>query len=336
MIGVALLVFAASAGGNHYEAGISRFRANDCPAALAEFAESERAAENGPELALYRGICLAKTGQWDAAAPILRSWASSHSADARVWYWLAQTELYRKRFPEAKDAITRAIAYDPTSANAFRTLGEIGLQLKSYDDAYRAWIKANKLNPGDARTTYYIGRLFFEAEFWDQSASWLRRTLSLDPRHFAAMTYLALCAERLDMPDTATQLYLNAIRESKAQNSPFPWAFLSYGKLLRQTGRDREAQAVFEEGARLCPEAHLLTALGQMLASADQHQRAEEMLRRATEMDPSIPDAHYRLAMLLRASGHAAEAQSEMQKFQDAKEAAERNKVLIQAVRKEP
>ena len=195
-------------------------------------------------------------------------------------------------------------------------------------------VEANKLNPRDARTTYYIGRLFFEAEFLDDAAVWLRRTLALDPHHFAAMTYLAMCAERLNMQDTATATLYHAIRESKEQRTPFAWAFLNYGKLLRQNGRDGSARDLRGGAAKLCPEAHLLTALGQMLASADQRERAVQVLRSATEMDPSIPDAHYRLALLYRLSGRTDEAQVETRRFQETKAVEERDKVKIQAIRK--
>ena len=72
-----------------------------------------------------------------------------------------------------------------------------------------------------------------------------------------------------------------------------------------------------------------------MLSANDQaQQRAEKVLRQAIEMDPTLPDAHYRLAMLLRLDGRTAEAQAEMEKFQAAKDAEERNKNKVQAIRK--
>lgn len=332
---VVLCAAALAADTPHYDSALSLYRSNQCERALHEFDLSESAGENAPERPFYQGACLAKTAQWDRASARLRPWAALHPEEFRGWYWLAQAELYGKRFPAAREAILRAIALDNQSASAQRTLGEIELQLNNYDAAYRAWVAANKLDPTDARTTYYIGRLFFEADFPNEAAQWLRRTLTIAPHHFAAMTYLAMCAERLNMQDTAIELYVNAVRESKEQKSPHPWAFLNYAKMLRQLGRDAEALALLEEGEKLCPEAHLLTQLGLMLASS-QPARAEAVLRRAIAMDGSIPDAHYRLAMMLRSSGRTDEARAEMQRFQDAKAAEERNKVTIQAVRKQP
>ena len=57
-----------------------------------------------------------------------------------------------------------------------------------------------------------------------------------------------------------------------------------------------------EESEKLCPSAEVLSLLGQMLPK-EEPARAEGLLRRAVEMSPGIPEAHYRLALLLRAKG---------------------------------
>lgn len=325
---------ALAAGRENFEAGLSLYRTGDCAGALRSFDASEKAAEQAPERRFYKGVCLAKQGDWARAEEQLAPYAKANETEARAWYWLAQAQLYQKRFEEALRSITRSTALDSNSSDAFRTLGEVDLELKDYDGAYHAWLTANKRNPADPRTTYYLGRLFFEADFFNEAAAWLRKTLNLAPDHYAAMTYLALCAERLNMENAAVDLYRAAIQESKKQKKPYPWAYVNLAKLLRQFGRDEEALAILQESERLCPEAHGLTVLGQMLAATNQNDRAEAVLRRAIAMDTSIPDAHYRLALLLRTSGRTAEAQTEMQKFQETKQTEEKNKVKINAVRK--
>jgi len=195
------------------------------------------------------------------------------------------------------------------------------------------WLKANQLDPQNVQTTYYLGRMFFEADFWDEAAAWFRQALKADPHHVPAMTYLGMCAKRLNMEKAAFDLYEAAIRESKEQKKPYSWAFLNYAKLLRQSGKEQLAIAALSEAERLCPEAHVLTALGQML-SATKPEDAMALLRRAIATDASIPDAHYRLALLLAKFGQAAEAHAEMQRFQEAKAEEERNKVNIAAIRR--
>ena len=332
---LAVTPFLQGADTPRFDAGISLYNAGKYDEALREFSASEKEHEQQPGRLFYQGVCLAKQGAWTAAASYLDRYTQSSAADARGWFWLAQSQLYSKQFGESKTAIQRAIELDSKSAGNYRTLGEIELELKNYDAAYRAWVKANQLDPQDARTTYYIGRLFFEADFLNEAAAWFRETLKIAPKHFAAMTYLGMCAERLNMEKTAGELYAAAIHESKNQGKPFSWAFLSYAALLRQRGKEQEAFGILEEAEKICPEAHLLTLLGQMLAAANQPARAETVVRRAIDMDPAISGAHYRLALLLRARGQAAEAHAEMQKFQQAKEAEERNKLKVQAIRKE-
>jgi tetratricopeptide (TPR) repeat protein len=332
----ALLVLAvgSAADSPKFDAGMVLYRAGNCAAALEQFEASEKAAEPAAGRSLYQGICLAKQNNWAAAAAHLVPYTAIHAADAKGWYWLAQSHLYGRDFERAKGEIERAIQLDGQSADNYRTLGEIELERKNYQAAYSAWIKSNQLAPGDARTTYYLGRLFFEADFLEEAAAWLRQTLKAEPHHFAAMTYLGMCAERLGMEKTAIDLYVAAIRESKEQKKPYSWAFLSYAKLLRQSGDEQKAVAALVEAERLCPEAHALTQLGQIL-SASEPARAVTVLRRAIAMDSSIPDAHYRLSLLLQKEGQTAEAQSEMKNFQAAKAAEERNKISVQAVRKD-
>jgi tetratricopeptide (TPR) repeat protein len=328
------LLCAQAAESPRFDAGLTLYKATDCDGALREWETSEKSAEPALERPFYQGVCLAKQGKWNLAADRLAPYTESHRGDARGWHWLAKAELYRKNFAEAHAAIERAIGLDNKSAEAYRTLGEIELELKNNDAAYHAWLTANKLEPKDARTTYYLGRLFFEAEFFNEAAAWFRETLQSAPTDFAAMTYLAMCGERLNFQDTSIELYRAAIGISKQQHKPYPWAFLSLAKLLRQLGRDQEALAFLEEAERICPEPNILTALGQMLAGADQPARAEAALRRAIQMDASIPDAHYRLALLLQADGRTTESRAEMQEFHRSKATQEQNKNKIQALRK--
>ena len=331
----ALLVLALDAASDSpkFDAAMVLYRAGNCGAALEQFAASEKATEAAAERNLYQGICFAKQNNWAAAAAHLASYTAAHQEDAKGWYWLAQSHLYSRDFETAKREIERAIQFDK-SADNYRTLGEIELERKDYQAAYSAWIQANQLIPGDARTTYYLGRLFFEADFLDEAAAWLRQTLKAEPHHFAAMTYLGMCAERLGMEKTANDLYVAAIRESKEQKKPYSWAFLSYAKLLRQNGDEPKAVATLVEAEELCPEAHALTQLGQILA-ATEPARAVAVLRRAIAMDASIPDAHYRLSLLLQKEGQKAEAQLEMQTFRETKAAEEQNKASVQAVRRD-
>ena len=190
------------------------------------------------------------------------------------------------------------------------------MELKDYDGAYHAWLKAAELNAKDEKTAYYLGRLFFEADLPNEAAAWLRKALALSPDDFAAMTYLGLSAEALGYDDTALGLYRNAVYESNSAKKPYSWAYLSLGKLLVKRGERNEAIRVLQEARRKCPEAHALALLGELLGNSAE---AEAVLREAVALDAHVSQAHYRLALLLKAKGKSDEAREEMEKFQAAK-----------------
>jgi tetratricopeptide (TPR) repeat protein len=248
-------------------------------------------------------------------------------------YDLGSKQFAERRFDQARANFERAIQLDQFFAAAFRGLGLADLAVQDYEGAYHAWLKAVELNPQDEKSKYCLGRLFYDANFPNESAAWLRQALELNPNDYEAMTYLGLAAEALGFDDTAAQLYRKAIAVSEAQQKPYSWAFLSMGNYLKKHGEDSQALKVLEQGAAKCPEAHELAALGELLAAQGQTRRAEEVLRRAISLDANVSEVHYRLSLLLKSAGRSEEAKAEMLKFQETK--VEENKApKIMALRK--
>jgi tetratricopeptide (TPR) repeat protein len=245
--------------------------------------------------------------------------ASQVTGPAHSFYEQGSKSFLARDFARAKDAYTKAIAADPNYADAYRALGMTSTELKDFNGAYRAWLKAVDLNPKDERSKYFLGRLFYEADFPNEGAAWLREALQLSPDDFEATTYLGLCAEALSLDPTAGELYRKAIALSKTQNKPYSWAYVSYGKYLKKHGDDKSAIAILEEGVRLCPEAHELAALGDLLATHGDDKRAEGLLRQAIALNPGLSQAHYRLGLLLKSMGRLDESKAEMTKFQETK-----------------
>jgi tetratricopeptide (TPR) repeat protein len=252
---------------------------------------------------------------------------------AKDWYSLGLAQFSQRDFKAAKASFERAISLDNRFADAYKGRGLAQLELQDYDGAYHSWIEASELNPKDAKTKYYLGRVFYEADFPNEAAAWLRQCLELTPKDYAAMTYLGLSAEALSYDDVAEKLYENAIFESRAAHAPYSWAFLSLGKLLQKRGENDNALTILEQGEKECPEAHELAVLGHLLASRNQQTRAEQVLKRAVDMDPGLAEAHYRLALLFQTQGKKAEADREMSLFQKVK-AEEKQTPKILALRK--
>ena len=270
------------------------------------------------------------------AQPLLAlalAYSSLSAQTARDFYNTGSKQFLQHQFDAARNSFTRAIELNPSYAESYRGLGMTELELKDYQAAYRAWLKAVELNPKDEKSKYFLGRLFYEADLPNEGAAWLRQALELAPDDYEATTYLGLCAEALGFDDTAVALYRKAMADSKAQKKPYSWAFLSLGNFHKKHGDENQAMQVLEEGAQRCPEAHELAALGELLSTHNQPQRAEAILRQAIALDPSLSGPHYRLGLLLKSTGRLDEAKSEMARFQETKEQEDKHPKII-ALRK--
>jgi tetratricopeptide (TPR) repeat protein len=318
---------------HHFDQGRALYNQQHYREALQELRASQAAHEPVDALPLYTAMCEEQLEHWSEASAELSPYLAGHPSDSQAWYWLGNAQLMQRQFTAARHSFQRAIALNQLYEDGFRGLGLAQFELKDYDGAYHSWLKAAGLNEKDEKVKYYLGRLFYEADFANQAAAWLRQALALNPKDYEAMTYLALSAEVLNFQDTAQQLYRAAIDTSTSQGKPYAWAYLSLANLLRKRGNDDEALAILEEGAKKCPEAHELTKLGELLASHNRKPEAEQVLRRAVALDPSLSEAHYRLALLLKSSGDDAGSNAQMEAFRKAK-AQESSRPKIMAIRR--
>ena len=238
---------------------------------------------------------------------------------AQEWLAKGQEQFSVHNFAAARESFQQAIKIDERNFVAYRALGLSELELRDYNAAYRAWLKASELNKDDTRTKYYLGRLFYEADLPNEAAAWLRQVVTASPDDYAALTYLGLSAEALGLEDTAGDLYRRAVEASNQAHKPYSWAYLALGNLMVKRGEDSQARKLFTEAAQRCPEAHLLAALGDLLVKAGEKPLAKSVLRQAIALDSDLSRAHYRLALLLKSEGKEEESKHEMGLFQKAK-----------------
>lgn len=131
-----------------------------------------------------------------------------------------------------------------------------------------------------------------------------------------------------------------AEREYKAALTANPFDAKSECRLGEIAAKRNEAQAAYAHYARaleLQPndlDANL--GLARALISLKQPDKAEPVLKRAVQIDPTHAIAHYRLAALYRSAGRSEEARSELADFQKYKEMKERLKQIYSEMRLKP
>jgi tetratricopeptide (TPR) repeat protein len=110
--------------------------------------------------------------------------------------------------------------------------------------------------------------------------------LKIDPNHVQSLAYLGDIALKEDKPEEALTYLQKAVRQRK----DIRVAYLDLGAALMQLKRYPEAQTA---------------------------------LQRAIELDPTQPDAHFRLGRLYQAMGNKEKAQVEFAKVQQLHEKAD-------------
>jgi Tfp pilus assembly protein PilF len=76
--------------------------------------------------------------------------------------------------------------------------------------------------------------------------------------------------------------------------------------------------------------------LAKELVQMNQPEKAEALLTRALQMDPSSAVAHYRLSTLYRQTGRSADAKRELEEYQKYKDMKEKLRDIYHEMRIEP
>ena len=109
-------------------------------------------------------------------------------------------------------------------------------------------------------------------------------------------TYFLSGMTSLDMADSSAAL--SAIDQSLKIDSLYPPALEMKGRLLRDSGNYAEALVFLERAAIQSPDnVDMLTDLGICLIGLSDYERAEDVLSRSLELDPSDWQANYNLGL---------------------------------------
>jgi tetratricopeptide (TPR) repeat protein len=105
------------------------------------------------------------------------------------------------------------------------------------------------------------------------------------------------------------------------------------GEIAAERGDQKEAFEYYSRAVQLQPidaEANIDLA---KLISMNQPEKAEALLQRALELDPTIAVAHYRLSILYRNAGRTADAQHELEAYRKYKQMKEKLRGVYREMR---
>ena len=212
----------------------------------------------------------------DAAAQLQR--ASSQQPDnTELRFKLAQSYLWSQQYEAAKREFQFLLKQNPDSAPVHMLLGEVldaAGHQEQATEELEAAVKASSVEP---EAHFGLGYLYWKQKRYEEARREFQAELANQPEHVQALTYLA---------------------DSEMH-----------------AGDEAAAEPHLRRALALDPKTRLAQLdLGIVLAGRQEWEQAAAQFREAIRLDPSKPDAHYRLGRVWLSLGREAEANDEFAK----------------------
>lgn len=224
------------------------------------------------------------------------------------------------------DWLNTAICYkkaekiSPLDVSSRFTLAMAYLKLNQPSWAIPELKKLVKEQPDNALYIYWLGRIDYDAQKYDQALIKLRKAVELDPTMIRAYDNLGLTYEHLSDNEAAIKSYRTAIELNRKQTNPSPWPFLNLAILLIGKNELSETEILLREAQRYdakLPQIHY--NLGQILEKQNKSTEAKEALLQAITLDQNYAEPHYTLSRIYQKQGEKLKAKEELELFQKLK-----------------
>jgi Flp pilus assembly protein TadD/predicted AlkP superfamily phosphohydrolase/phosphomutase len=305
-----------SAGGSNSESVTARNNAGVALLAEGRFAEAEQeflagleVSPGSPMLTLNLGLALRLQGREDDAIDRFRQ-ALDYPATLRMaGHLLAQLLLRRGELDEAQALLGRVLEREPAAADVRNTLGQLLERRGQVAEATREYARAVEFDPNAAMPRNNLGNLARRRGDLQTAERWYLQAIDADPYFMGAYNNLALVYQDRGEMGKARDLYARAV--AKAPNN---------AELLNNLGSWYYAQGEFGEARKYWSQSAAadpgypspLNNLAGLEINAQRYVEAEQLLRRALELDADYGDARINLALALSAHGDLDSARDQL------------------------
>ncbi|HEX4808141.1 MAG TPA: tetratricopeptide repeat protein, partial [Bryobacteraceae bacterium] len=155
---------------------------------------------------------------------------------------LAEVRLDQNRGPEALELIGNAEQLGGITALRAQLEGLCHLAVGRLEPAERCFRTAIRLDPNYDAAHYFLARLLYNRNRFDEAIAESNRTIDLSPGFVRAYENLGLCYEGMQQLDQAERWYLEAIRRSSAGGLKTEWPRLDLATMLIHNDRLAEAK----------------------------------------------------------------------------------------------
>jgi tetratricopeptide (TPR) repeat protein len=266
----------------------------------------------------YYNLALADIAQqeWEAALAILHATPQQSQAEALACSYLrGKVEEAQGHTSEAEHDLAEAFAGVPLNPTYGMDLGLLYIHEHAYSQAAAVFERTAELNSHSSFLLLGLALSRFLAGQHEQSITVLRKLLSRHPDFPPAQLLLAFTLSGEGKLEDAEKV------AHRGLNSPHPSPYLYYldASILVKL-QSQEYKRIFEN---LSIAEHKIPSCSLCYLTASKAHQAQRNfaaairdLEIATQVDPSFPEAWYRLAGLYRRVGRSADATQAQDRFQ--------------------
>ncbi len=201
------------------------------------------------------------------------------------------------RWEQADAAYRALLKANPSQAVVWQNLGRLLLENGYFPDAMDAIGKALELEPQSVELALLSGRVWIELGDFPEAAGWFQRVLRLEPENADAHCQLAVIALEVGDPEKAEVLFRGLL----AKHPEHIGGRHGLARALLEQGDAEGAVHEHRETIRLQPQSAALQAsLGQTLSNSGNLDGAVECFRAALKLNPKFVPALGGLATTLR------------------------------------
>lgn len=172
-----------------------------------------------------------------------------------VHYERANQFFQQQRFSEAETEITAALQENPNLVLALTLKAKLAMGFNRFDQAREALLKAAALQPESANVQFLLGFFYCVDNDFQKAIDVLESARKLNPADPRTTFYLALSRDGLGQADAAVALYQSTIELERKAGKSAPDVHVAYSRLLFALGRFEECEKQVAQAILLDPKS---------------------------------------------------------------------------------
>ncbi|MDP2653442.1 MAG: tetratricopeptide repeat protein [Candidatus Omnitrophota bacterium] len=241
------------------------------------------------------GLAYSRLERYPDAVQALEKALSVNPHDAHVHFHLGNIYLKQKRIPEAVRAFKETIRIDPFHSEAYTRLGQAYQQGGSHQEAIEAFEKVSKVKYNDPDVYRYLGNAYYSVGRYPEAVRTLSKAVGINPNDEYAFYQMGLIYL------TKTEQYpeaCEAFRKAVRLNPDVAEFHFHLGLACIRVNRPKDAIRAFKDAVRLDEDdAKAHYQLGFVYTAVNDFLSARKQYAVLKQLDPDLAET---LLMLIK------------------------------------